>query len=221
MPESSPRSDDTGLIMMAERRPLAVGYLHRLCWTSCGSATCGRRKFHRFFGWRPSRNIGYPRFDRSRNVRATPVLLTNQSINQVSAPTQSAGERELCIRSFTDWLRSERGLRVKDRRKAGAEAAGGRSSRSDSASGRECLLDIAIELFANHGIANTTVTQIAAAGNVTSAMVHYWFETREKLYDAIVDERLVPKIRAIWSPVDLQRESAHELVQGCCSECSA
>ena len=123
-------------------------------------------------------------------------------------------EREVFIGSFAGWLRTKRGLRVKDRTKMGARTAGGRSGHSDAASGRECLLDIAIELFANHGIANTTVTQIAAAGKVTSAMVHYWFETREKLYDAIVDERLVPKIQAIWNPVDLERETAQELVQG-------
>ncbi|MBU9610629.1 TetR/AcrR family transcriptional regulator [Burkholderia multivorans] len=92
--------------------------------------------------------------------------------------------------------------------------AAGRHTYGDPASGRERLLDIAIDLFADRGIANTTVAQIAAAGKVTSAMVHYWFETRDKLYDAIVEERLVPQIRAIWSPADLQRESACELVHG-------
>lgn len=92
--------------------------------------------------------------------------------------------------------------------------AAGRHTYGDPASGREQLLDIAIDLFATRGIANTTVAQIAAAGKVTPAMVHYWFETREKLYDAIVDERLVPRIRAVWSSADLQRESALDLVQG-------
>lgn len=66
-------------------------------------------------------------------------------------------------------------------------------------SGRERLLDAAITLFAERGIANTTVAQIARAGRVTPAMVHYWFETRDRLYDAVVEERIVPSIRAIWS----------------------
>jgi AcrR family transcriptional regulator len=48
------------------------------------------------------------------------------------------------------------------------------------------LLDVAIGLFAERGIANTTVAQIATAGQVTSAMVHYWFDTREKLRDAVI-----------------------------------
>jgi AcrR family transcriptional regulator len=66
-------------------------------------------------------------------------------------------------------------------------------------SGRERLLDAAITLFAERGIANTTVAQIARAGRVTPAMVHYWFDTRDRLYDAVVEERIVPSIRAIWS----------------------
>ncbi|WP_414136817.1 TetR/AcrR family transcriptional regulator [Burkholderia territorii] len=81
---------------------------------------------------------------------------------------------------------------MKDQTTANHHPAAGRHAHDDSVSGRERLLDAAIDLFAAGGIANTTVAQIAAADKMTSAMVHYWFETREKLYDAIVDERLVP-----------------------------
>jgi len=80
--------------------------------------------------------------------------------------------------------------------------------------GREGLLDAAVDLFSERGVANTTVAQIAAAGNVTSAMVHYWFDTREKLLDAVVEERLAPLIRRIWEPADEEREAALELVRG-------
>lgn len=90
----------------------------------------------------------------------------------------------------------------------------GRRRRTDDRAGRERLLDVAIELFSGRGIANTTISQIASAGEVTSAMVHYWFDTREKLYDAIVEERLVPLMQAIWEPAELERESAVELVRG-------
>jgi AcrR family transcriptional regulator len=77
----------------------------------------------------------------------------------------------------------------------------GRRPRAADAAGRERLLDVAIGLFAQHGIANTTVAQIAKACHVTSAMVHYWFETREKLLDALVAERLAPTIRGVWESV--------------------
>jgi AcrR family transcriptional regulator len=86
--------------------------------------------------------------------------------------------------------------------------------RSPASDARGQLLDAAIGLFAERGIANTTVAQIAASGHVTSAMVHYWFDTRERLLDAVVQERLAPLFRAIWEPVDVDHGAPLELVQG-------
>lgn len=63
---------------------------------------------------------------------------------------------------------------------------------------RERLLAGATQLFADQGIATTTMTQIAAAAGVTSAMVHYYFTNREKLLDAVVDERIAPAIAYVW-----------------------
>jgi AcrR family transcriptional regulator len=79
--------------------------------------------------------------------------------------------------------------------------APGRRPRSADVAGRERLLDAAIGLFAERGIAETTLADIARACHVTSAMVHYWFETRDKLLDAMVDERLAPMIRGVWDTV--------------------
>ncbi|WP_429401961.1 TetR/AcrR family transcriptional regulator [Paraburkholderia sp. MM5482-R1] len=79
---------------------------------------------------------------------------------------------------------------------------------------REHLLDVAVALFAERGIANTTLAQIAAASGVTSAMVHYWFQTREKLLDALFEERLVAAFGAIWDPVDPEHDEPLALTQG-------
>ena len=68
------------------------------------------------------------------------------------------------------------------------------------------MLDVAIQLFAERGIAATTVAQIAAAG-VTSAMVHYYFTNREQLLDAIVEERLAQVIAFVWRPTEPQIEN--------------
>jgi NodT family efflux transporter outer membrane factor (OMF) lipoprotein len=70
---------------------------------------------------------------------------------------------------------------VNTRTKTRPHNAAGRHVRDDDASGRERLLDAAIDLFADRRIANTTVAQIAVAGKVTSAMVRYWFKTRQRL----------------------------------------
>jgi len=88
-----------------------------------------------------------------------------------------------------------------------AKPPSGRRPRGADAAGREHLLDAAIALFAQRGIANTTVAQIAAAGKVTSAMVHYWFETRDKLLDAVVAERLAPIIGGVWDPVGRESDA--------------
>lgn len=64
------------------------------------------------------------------------------------------------------------------------------------------MLDVATRLFAERGIAATTVAQIAEAAGVTSAMVHYYFTNREQLLDAIVEERLMQVIAFVWRPTD-------------------
>lgn len=95
-----------------------------------------------------------------------------------------------------------------------ARPALGRRPRAPDSDGRGQLLDAAVSLFAERGIANTTVAQIAAACGVTSAMVHYWFDTRERLLEAIVEERLAPLFDHIWEPVEPQRGAPLDLVEG-------
>lgn len=63
---------------------------------------------------------------------------------------------------------------------------------------REHMLDCATQLFAEQGIAATTMAQIAAAAGVTSAMVHYYFTNREKLLDVVVDERILRAVQFVW-----------------------
>lgn len=57
---------------------------------------------------------------------------------------------------------------------------------------REHLLDTAMNLFSNRGISETTLSAIAKEAGVTSAMLHYYFNTREHLLDVLIDERYMP-----------------------------
>lgn len=66
---------------------------------------------------------------------------------------------------------------------------------------REQLLDAATALFAEQGIANTTVAEIASRVGVTSAMVHYYFKTRDHLLDTIIEERVERFIAYVWDPI--------------------
>ena len=61
----------------------------------------------------------------------------------------------------------------------------------ESSAVRARLLDAAVRLFAEQGVAGTTVAELAAAAGVTSAMVPYHFKPQAHLLDAVVAEKLV------------------------------
>lgn len=86
--------------------------------------------------------------------------------------------------------------------KSGARhASHGRPPAGEGGDRRELILDSALNLFAGHGIAGTTIARIAEEANVTPAMVHYYFANRAGVLDAIVAERLAPIVDYIWSIV--------------------
>ena len=67
---------------------------------------------------------------------------------------------------------------------------------------REQLLDIALSLFSRQGIAQTSLNAIAKEAGVTPAMLHYYFNSREQLLDAMIEERFLPlrnRIGAIFA----------------------
>ncbi len=78
---------------------------------------------------------------------------------------------------------------------------------------RALLLKAATELFAEQGVAATSFSTIARRAGLTPAMVHYHFDDREQLIDAVVDERLVPFITNVWDPVQ-PGEAPAEILRG-------
>src|SRR5919197_801828 len=78
---------------------------------------------------------------------------------------------------------------------------------------REQLLSASVELFAEQGVAATTFAMIANRAGVTPAMLHYYYEDREQLLDAVVHERMAPVIKQVWNPVSTNA-SPTELVCG-------
>lgn len=65
----------------------------------------------------------------------------------------------------------------------------GLSAQCNRADKREPPLDAALKLFAQYGIAETPLSMIAKEAGVTTAMLHYYFKTREQLLDVMIDER--------------------------------
>jgi TetR/AcrR family transcriptional regulator len=58
---------------------------------------------------------------------------------------------------------------------------------------RNRLLNTALQLFAQHGIAETPLSAIAHEAGVTPAMLHYYFKTRDQLLDVLIEERIQPR----------------------------
>jgi len=57
----------------------------------------------------------------------------------------------------------------------------------DSVATRSAILDSAEKIFARDGLRSTRTEEIAAGSGVTKAMIHYYFDTKEALYQAVLD----------------------------------
>ena len=62
-------------------------------------------------------------------------------------------------------------------------------------------------------MAATSFSTIARRAGLTPAMVHYHFRDRDKLIDAVVEERLVPLLHYVWNPVQ-PGDPPEELLSG-------
>lgn len=74
------------------------------------------------------------------------------------------------------------------------------------------LLDVAIELFVERGIADTPLNAIAKRAGVTPALMHYYFRNRDRLVDAFLDERLIPLLDSVWQQVDTRERDPRRII---------
>lgn len=87
----------------------------------------------------------------------------------------------------------------------------GRPTASPEHDARELLLNAATELFAVHGVGATTFAMIAKRAGLTPAMLHYYFKDRNRLLDAVVEERLLRLVSYVWDPVHSSANAADEI----------
>lgn len=57
---------------------------------------------------------------------------------------------------------------------------------------REEILDVAEKLFSEQGFEAVTVREISKAAEINIAMVSYYFGSKEKLYEEVIDRKLIP-----------------------------
>ncbi|HEX6996828.1 MAG TPA: TetR/AcrR family transcriptional regulator [Gammaproteobacteria bacterium] len=78
---------------------------------------------------------------------------------------------------------------------------------SHSQNQRERLLDAALACYARDGVTATSMRTIAAAAGVTPALVNYYFGNKERLLEAVVQERLMPVVLSLRDSVAAAGES--------------
>ena len=57
----------------------------------------------------------------------------------------------------------------------------------DAVATKNAILDSAEKIFARDGLRSARTEEIAAGSGVTKAMIHYYFDTKEALYQAVLD----------------------------------
>lgn len=80
----------------------------------------------------------------------------------------------------------------KARKKRGASRPGGDGRETETR-----ILDAAEQTFARLGFAGASTQEIAEQAGVTKAMIHYYFDSKERLYRAVLDRILFELYRLV------------------------
>jgi len=52
------------------------------------------------------------------------------------------------------------------------------------------ILNIAEAVFVSHGFKNTTIRKITVEAKINTAMLHYYFESKERLFEAVLNRKI-------------------------------
>lgn len=85
---------------------------------------------------------------------------------------------------------------------------------ADGADLRENLLNATVGCFARHGIAGSSLRQIATEAGVTPALLHYYFGAKEALLEAVIEERLMPVMQGLRGPLLQAGDDPRALIRG-------
>ncbi len=79
---------------------------------------------------------------------------------------------------------------------------------------RARLLEAALACFVREGIAASTLRGIAAEAGVTPALAHYYFGSKQRLVDTVIEERLLPIVQGITAKLQAAGDDVGALVAG-------
>lgn len=89
----------------------------------------------------------------------------------------------------------------------------GRPASDHAPDTRDQLLAAADRLFAEHGATGVSLRELASEAGVTSAMVHYYFGSKDGLYDAMLErtfERVIERVNALVERGRLDADAPHD-----------
>jgi AcrR family transcriptional regulator len=93
-----------------------------------------------------------------------------------------------------------------------AKAATAKTRVNDPEKTRADILTVASRHFAEHGLSGARVDEIAELTNTSKRMIYYYFESKQGLYQAVL-ERAYLGIRRIETDMDLDKMTALEALE--------
>lgn len=84
---------------------------------------------------------------------------------------------------------------------------------ASSNSTERAILAAAEREFLTKGFAGARTTSIAEAAGVTHAMLHYYFRTKAKLFDRIIEEKFSLLKEVLFNPAENENASIEETIQ--------
>lgn len=91
--------------------------------------------------------------------------------------------------------------------------APGRPS-GDGADLRQRLLDASVACFARHGIAGSSLREIATEAGATPALLHYYFGGKDALLAAVIEEKIIPLMQSLRGPLLQAGDDPQALIRG-------
>jgi len=93
-----------------------------------------------------------------------------------------------------------------------------RKTKVDADITKQSILDAAVKLFSEHGVAKTSLQKIAQAANVTRGAVYWHFSSKQDIFEALHDQLHAPFIQTITEGLDTVTPNAIEQLQEVCTE---
>jgi TetR/AcrR family acrAB operon transcriptional repressor len=92
-----------------------------------------------------------------------------------------------------------------------------RKTKEDAEITKQAILNAAVVLFSEHGVANTSLEKIAKAANVTRGAVYWHFANKQEIFEALHDQLHAPFIQVITDGLETVSANAIEQLEEVCT----